>query len=161
MTGDTVKVYLRNSFQPYSIADSSKSFINNSGTGNFTFANAVNGAGYYIVIKHRNSIETWSAAAQLFTSGILTYDFTNSSSKAYGNNMVQADSSPVKFALYSGDINQDGYVNLSDVLPAYNDAITFVTGYTVSDVTGNNITDLSDVILAYNCSNLFIVKITP
>ena len=161
MIADTVKVYLRNSASPYNSADSAVTVINSAGTGTLTFLNATSGTGYFFVIKHRNSIETWSASAQVFTSGIFTYDFTIASSKAYGNNMVQADVSPVVFAIFGGDVNQDGYVNLSDVILTYNDANAFVTGYKDSDVTGNNITDLSDVILTYNNSNKFVAKITP
>ena len=161
MVSDTATVYLRNSASPYIILDSAKAVLSTSGNGAFTFNNATNGTQYYIVFNHRNSIETWSSNAQSFVSGSLNYDFTNSASTAYGGNLILADASPVRYSVYNADINQDGNVNLSDVILAYNDANTFVTGYKISDVTGNNITDLSDVILAFNNSNMFVTKITP
>ena len=161
MIRDTARVYLRYSVSPFAIADSSKSYLTLSGTGTVTFLNSFNNIDYYIIVKQRNSIETWSATGENFSSEVLTYNFSSASSKAFGNNMMQVDGSPVKFGIYSGDVNQDGYVNLSDVILTYNDANTFVTGYKVSDVTGNNITDLSDVLLAYNNSNKFVAKISP
>jgi len=162
---DTVRVYLRNISSPYNIVDSAKVkyYENSQGTLKFTSDNVSADTKYYLHMKHRNSIEIWSSgyiSFDGFTSQNF-YDFTSEINKTYGDNMKQIDESPVKFAAFSGDINQDGNVNLSDVLIAYNDANSFITGYKVSDVTGNNITDLSDVILAYNNSNLFVVKITP
>ena len=75
--------------------------------------------------------------------------------------MKQVDDSPIRFAIYSGDVNLDGIIDLNDVLLIYNDANNFVTGYIETDVTGNNITDLTDVIIAYNNSAGFVVSIYP
>jgi hypothetical protein len=61
-TPDTMTVYLRNATSPYSVVDVAKSEMNSLGQGTFTFTNAVNGTPYYIVLTHRNSIETWSSA---------------------------------------------------------------------------------------------------
>jgi len=36
--------------------------------------------------------------------------------KAFGDNMLQVDSSPNKFVINSGDVNQDNAVDLTDVL---------------------------------------------
>ena len=174
MIPDTMKVYLRNTFSPYSIIDSSRAKPDSSGRSVYRFNNLSIGDGvpFFIQLKHRNSIETWnsfSADSPLRSdnsfsplNSTVTIDFTTSLTKALGSNQIQVDDLPVnKFAVYGGDIDQDGNVNLTDVLIAYNDAGTFVSGYAVSDVTGNNITDLTDVILAYNNSNRFITKITP
>ncbi|MBK8553942.1 MAG: FG-GAP repeat protein [Ignavibacteria bacterium] len=67
MVGDTLTVYLRNSSSPYSISDSSKAFVSSAGLGTFKFSSAVNGVNYYLHLKHRNSIETWSKTTQMFT----------------------------------------------------------------------------------------------
>lgn len=58
-------------------------------------------------------------------------------------------------------MNQDGYINLTDVLKVYNDGSSFVTGYSNSDVTGNNIVDLNDLIMTYNNSVNFVSVIRP
>ncbi len=159
---DTVRVYLRNSFSPYSIADSSRGIINDSTlTGSFSISNAPAG-NYYISVKHRNTIETWSSSPVSYTSlSTISYSFTTFVSQAYGNNQVQADVSPLRYAVYSGDVNQDGFIDLTDVIIIYNDASAFFSGYNSSDVNGDSITDLTDVIITYNNSNKFVSLIRP
>ena len=44
----------------------------------------------------------------------MTYDFTSANTQAYEDNMIQVDAPPVNFAIYSGDVNQDGVVDGSD-----------------------------------------------
>ncbi|MDZ4712487.1 MAG: integrin alpha, partial [bacterium] len=151
MIGDTLTVYLRNSSSPYGIMDSSKAFVGSTGLGTFTF-NSSNGVNYYLHLKHRNSIETWSSTANPFTSNILNYDFTNASVKAFGSNQIQIDPSPVRFGIYSGDENQDGSVDVTDLIDIFNDAANFVSGYVVTDVTGDDFVDSSDLLLTFNNS---------
>ncbi len=161
MVSDTVKLYLRNSFPPYAVIDSTASVLNSSGTGTFTFSNPVNAVSYFIVFKHRNSIETWSSAGNAFTSNSLAYNFTTANTQAYGNNMKQVDAAPVTYAVYSGDVNQDGFVNLTDIIEVYNYSANFITGYVPADVNGDNVADLTDVVITYNNSSNFVSKITP
>lgn len=52
-------------------------------------------------------------------------------------------------------------VDVSDIIAIYNDAINFVTGYVITDLTGNAIVDLSDVVLAYNNAINFVGVIRP
>lgn len=159
---DTISVFLRNASSPYAIVDSAKGKIDSV---NFVKSFAMNKAGsgsYYIAIKHRNTIESWSAVPVSFTNGGKTsYSFITAASQAYGSNMIQVNISPSRYAGYSGDVNQDGTVDLSDIVICFNDASAFVTGYVKSDVTGDNITSLSDVLISYNNSASFISKITP
>ena len=161
MVNDTVRVYLKNNSSPYNTIDSSKGILNSSGTGNLLFPNAVNGVNYYIQIKHRNSLETWSKTAQTFVSNSLTYNFTTSNTKAYGNNMINVDASPVGYAVYNGDVNKDGTIDLNDVLQTYNAANVFTSGYVVTDNNGDNIVDLNDILIAYNNSAAFVAVIRP
>ncbi len=87
MVPDTITVELRNTISPFALVDQGKAFLNNTGLGTAVFANVINETPYYIVLKHRNSIETWSSSGQAFSGGSLSYDFTTGSGKAYGNNM--------------------------------------------------------------------------
>jgi len=153
MVSDTVRVYLRNTASPYAVIDSATAIVNNIGKGNFSFSNASNALPYYIVLKHRNSIETWSSSGQSFSGDSLTYDFTTAASKAYGNNLKLLGT---KYCTFSGDINQDGFTDLADITLVYNDATSFVTGYKITDVTGNNVTDLTDIVITYNNSSAFV-----
>ncbi|MEZ4823405.1 MAG: hypothetical protein R2942_13775 [Ignavibacteria bacterium] len=81
-------------------------------------------------VRHRNAAETWSASGiTITTGGTVNYDFSTAKSQAYGNNMIQIDTSPVNFGVYSGDENQDGFVNLTDLVNVYNNSAAFVNGY--------------------------------
>jgi len=160
---DTVTAYLRTVNSPYTIIDSSKAVVDSSSlTGNFSFNVAPSGI-YYIVLKHRNSIETWSRingeSYDPMTLG--SYDFTDSDSKAFGNNMVQIDASPLKFAIFSGDVDQDQVIDGSDLLRIDNDAFIFVSGYVVTDLNGDRIVDGSDLSIAENNAVNFVIVSRP
>ena len=161
MVKDTARVYLKSTIAPYNNLDSASAVLDTAGRSNFPFLNISNGVPFHIVLKHRNSIETWSSAGYIFSSDTLYYDFTLAASQAYGANQIKIDYTPVKFAVYNGDADKNGLVNLSDILNVYNAATVFVTGYVVTDMTGDNITDLTDIILSYNNSSKFVAKITP
>lgn len=161
MTQDTVRVYLRSNASPFAIIDSAKSLLNTNGTGIFTYYNISNGIPYFIQLKHRNSVETWSDSGKVFDSDTLSFDFTFSDSEAYGNNMIQIDTSPVEFGIYSGDVNQDGFVDATDMLAIDNDASAFVTGYVDTDLTGDLVVDASDALIADNNSSNFVSAILP
>lgn len=158
MIGDTVRVYLRNMTNPYAIVDSAKGYLNASGIGSFIFNNAVNGTNYYLHIKHRSAIETWSKTPQSFSSNHLNYNFTTGANKAFGDNLKASGS---KWVVYGGDPNQDGGVDLSDIVMEFNDATNFVSGYVTTDLNGDEFVDLTDVVISYNNSSLFVTEITP
>jgi len=161
MIRDTIRVYLRNSTVPYAIVDSAKTVLDTNGNGILNFFNATNSILYYIVVKHRNSIETWSSGGNSFLSNNLTYNFTTAANKAYGNNQKQIDSSPIQFGIYSGDVNQDGVVDGSDGAFIDNDAANFLSGYLVTDLNGDNFIDGSDALIADNNAANFVSVIRP
>ncbi len=158
MVSDTTLVYLRSDFSPYSIIDSATSVLDQNGNGTFYFGNAVNGTSYYVVVNHRNSIETWSASTHSFTGDTLSYDFTTGASAAYGNNQEPVGS---RWTIFSGDINKDGSVDLSDLSLVYNDAASFVSGYVLTDVNGDLLTDLNDLLDVYENASKFVAVIQP
>ncbi|MBS1518416.1 MAG: choice-of-anchor B family protein [Bacteroidetes bacterium] len=162
ISGDTVKAYLRNSSSPYNIADSSAAVIDAiSLTAKFNFFNAAAG-NYYLIVSHRNSLETWSGNPVVYNPmGFNTYDFTDSQSKAYGNNMKSIDTSPVRYGVFSGDVNKDQSIDLSDLGMIDNDASNFSIGYIPSDVNGDNVADLSDITITENNAFNFITIIRP
>lgn len=161
MISDTAKVYLHNSASPYAIADSSVSVINSAGLGVFNFNEALDGVNYYIDLRHRNSIETWSASTNSFIAGSLSYDMSTNPANAFGSNVIQVDLSPVRYATYSGDVTQDGTVDLSDVSLIDNDAAIFATGYLVTDINGDLVIDVADAVFADNNAFNFVGKIIP
>jgi hypothetical protein len=157
---DNAAAYLRNTFSPYSIADSAKAKIDSlSFSGTFAFTHASSGT-YYIAISHRNSIETWSKpGGEPFIFGsVMNYDLTSSQSQAFGSNLILKGS---RYCIYSGDVNQDGTVDISDIGLIDNDVLFVATGYTASDLNGDNIVDLSDMAIADNNAFNFVSKILP
>ena len=160
---DTVTAYLREVNSPYNIIDSSRKVIDQTTlTGNFEFNSALTGT-YYISIRHRNSIETWSKVngESYNPMTLMSYDFTTSNTKAFGNNMIQVDASPVTTALYSGDVTQDGVIDASDMSVVENDKSNSVTGYVSSDVNGDFAVDASDVSIVENNSSSSVMVSKP
>ena len=160
---DTVRAYLRNVSSPYAIVDSSKALLDSVNfVAAFNFPNAGNGT-YYIQVKHRNSIETWSRiGGEPYTVGnTLSFNFISSAAKAYGSNQILVDSSPLRFGIYSGDVNQDGTVDATDVSEIDNDAFSFLGGYIVTDINGDRFVDASDYSIADNNAANFVSAVRP
>jgi hypothetical protein len=65
------------------------------------------------------------------------------------------------YALYSGDVNQDGGIDISDMQITENDASQFVFGYYNSDCTGDASSDISDMQIIENNAGLFIFYARP
>ena len=141
---DTIRIYLADATNPHTFRDSSLTFLSASGTGTASFQRAANGS-YYIVIRHRNHLETWSSVPQTFNTGnIVNYDFTTSSNKAFGNNMKQVGS---VWVLWGGDINQDGNVDFNDYA-AYVSMFGMDT-YIGADLNGDTYADGYDLPILY------------
>lgn len=157
---DTISAYLRETSPPFKIIDSAKKELDTvSFTAILLFQNLKSG-NYYIQVKHKNSIETWSKSGGEYIAegNLFNYDFTTSQSQAYGNNMILKNS---LYCLYSGDVNQDGEINLSDILSIYNDAANFKTGNVVTDLNGDYIVNLSDQIIGFNNLVNFVRVVRP
>lgn len=86
------------------------------------------------------------------------YDFTQSVSSAFGNNLILSGN---KYCIFGGDVNSDGIVDAQDQSVADNDAFNIVTGYAASDVNGDGITDAADLSLIENNAFNFVQRITP
>ncbi len=156
---DTVTIQLRSSTSPYNLIASAKTVLTPGiGYGSAEFTSVASGS-YYVVVKHRNAVETWSAVPLAMTpGGNYNYDFTTAASMAYGSNMVLKLG---RYCLYSGDVNQDGAVDGTDYSSVDNDAFNFISGYVATDVTGDNTVDASDAAIVDNNAFNFIGRITP
>ncbi|MFZ1462344.1 MAG: hypothetical protein WAU38_16235, partial [Ignavibacteria bacterium] len=158
MRKDTAKVYLRNSSSPYAIIDSAVSVLDTNGSGIFNYANASNGVNYFIVVKHRNSINVWSNTGYSFSGNSLSFDFTTAAGQAYGGNLIQKGS---RYTIYSGDINQDDVIDASDGSDVDNDASLSVSGYVKTDVTGDDFVDAEDVSIVDNNAYNLVSLVRP
>jgi hypothetical protein len=155
---DTARIYLRNTSSPFDAVDSSNVRLDANGNVVTEFLNASAGS-YYIQIKHRNGLETWSSAPVSFSNGSTTaFDFTTSQSNAFGNNLVLKSG---KWCIYSGDVEGDGAIDATDLALIDNDASAFATGYLRTDLDGNDFVDGTDYALADNNASNFVSVIRP
>ena len=152
---DSIDVLLRQSSSPYSIVVSKRVALNTNGTAVVSIPTLT--GNYYIVIKHRNSLETWSATPVSATIG--SYDFTTNANKAYGSNMILVDTG--KWGLFSGDLNGDNNIDLLDMNILGNDVTNFANGYQNSDINGDGNVDLIDTFQVENNVSNFIFSNHP
>lgn len=156
---DTISVELRSSASPYELIELNRGLGGLGASHVIKYAKPVNGINYYIVVKHRNSIQTWSkAGGEAFSGGTLTYDFTTAASQAYGSNMVLVGSD---YSNYTGDVQQDNIVDGTDGALIDNDAANFVTGYVVTDLNCDEVVDGSDAVFADNNAANFVSAAYP
>lgn len=142
---DSVRIYLRENAAPNNIADSAIGVLDSlTFTASVIFNKALTG-NYYVEVKHRNSIETWGNTVNYTVAVNTNYDFTSSVTQAYGNNMILKNG---KWCMYSGDINQDGFINGND--------FTFYSGqygglgYLSSDLNGDGVINGNDFTIFSN-----------
>ena len=158
---DTLEVFIRNSYSPYEIIDSGKGIIDSVTFNCDIQFSGIPDGDHYIQLKHRNCLETWNSLPVSFLNYSASFDLTNAVTKAYGSNMFNVDTSPYRYGLYSGETNNDGIIDLTDVIKINNDASVFLSGYNISDLNGDNLTDLTDIIIAGNNSNSFVSRMRP
>lgn len=158
---DTITVELRNTASPFASEDAASAVVSSTGNAFLKFGTAPDG-NYYIVVRHRNSIETWSAVPKaLSRSTPQNFILSLTSSQAFGGNQKLVDNSPLRYAVYSGDVNQDRTIDGTDVSLIDNDASNFVSGYVTTDLTGDNFVDGTDFAIADNNAANFISAIVP
>jgi choice-of-anchor B domain-containing protein len=158
---DTIRFYLYRSDFPNIVVDSSKCVISDQPyIYDMIFNNAASGS-YYLVVKHRNSLETWSDSPINYVRGSAFFKNFISPGASYGDNMVLLTPEENWRGLYSGDVNQDNVIDLKDILQVYNSASVFENGYVISDLTGDLLVDLNDVLITYNNSNNFVARKAP
>lgn len=107
---------------------------------------------YYIVIKHRQSIETWSKYPVSFAGNAITYNFTLAAGQAFGNNMKDLLGNGTVWGLFTGDLDQDGYVELNDVNAGYAASRISASGYLIEDIDGDGFVEIDDVNRVYTNS---------
>ena len=159
---DSIEVSLWESSNVSNPNFKARSIINNSGIMTAYFPLSTIGQSYYLSLKHRNSIQTWSKNPILINAENF-YDFSTNSNKAYsdGFNEPLINLGNGIYAIYSGDVNQDGSVDIFDMQNVENNASQFAFGYYNSDCSGDGNTDVSDMNIIENNVGLFIYYARP
>ena len=144
---DTILVDLHSALAPYGLVLSQQAILHTNGNAVCTF-NYVNGNyyladSYYVAIRHRNGLTTWSANPIAFNSTNVDYDFTTSSGQAYGDNMLEVE--PGIWAIFTGELNKDENIDLLDLSIIESDVTNFENGYFATDLNGDGNVDLLDI----------------
>ncbi|MEO8211386.1 MAG: hypothetical protein ABI840_12575 [bacterium] len=155
---DTIDVDVRSAVSPFEVIETSQRKVLQNVASSFYYTLADNGTPYYIVVRHRNSIETWTKLTQTFIANSLSYDFTTNDTQAFGDNMVNVGG---EWSFYTGDVNQDGIVDVTDNGLIDNDASNFVTGYVVTDLNCDQTVDITDATFADNNGFNFVAVAKP
>jgi len=157
---DKITVELHNSGNYATIVYSDPN-VNLSTAGQATLSiPGTNYGSYYVTVKHRNSIETTTAAPVSFSGSSISYAF-DTPSKAYGSNLKQLAPSPLVYGIYAGNVNADGKIDDSDLSSIQTSASAFSTGYLTNDVNGDGIVDALDLIMTDNNAALFAIVKKP
>lgn len=156
---DTITVELRSDETPYTKIYSFKTTLDTAGLAHIILPTTAIDSSYFIVIKHRNSIETWSANSQRIIPIGSNYNFTTLANKAYGNNMRNMGSGV--YAIYTGDITQDGSVDFNDYPDLDIGSNNGDLGYFTTDLNGDASVDFNDYPMLDQNSNDGIITIVP
>ena len=146
---DDVIVELHDATTPYAMAYTFSGVLQTNGTLACTFPSGAVGNSYYIAVKHRNAVQTWSANPVAITS-VTAYDFSTNVTtpgtdlQSFGPNQFEVESGV--WAFYSGDINQDDAVDGFDYIALDPDVILGSSGYLATDLTGDGNVDAFDYI---------------
>jgi len=154
---DTITVELRNENSPYGVVAVTKALLNTNGNATCTFPSIT--GNYYVAVKHRNGLQTWSSVPVSVGVAPITYDFSNTAGKAYGSNQTEVETGV--WALYSGDLNLDENIDLLDLSNLELDINTFIFGYYATDINGDGNVDLLDAPVVEGNINNFIFSFHP
>jgi hypothetical protein len=153
---DDILVELRHA-TTYALVASTQAILLTNGTAACTFSTAPNGS-FYVVVKHRNAVQTWSANP-VAIGATSSYNFTTAANKAFGDNMKEVESGV--WAFYTGDLNQDDLIDLTDYSIWETDNNNFEFGNFPTDLNGDGLVDLSDYSIWESNSNAFIFSFYP
>ena len=137
---DEVTVELRNA-STFALVAATTAVLKTDGTASCLFNSSYTGT-YYVAVKHRSAVQTWSNLPISFTSNPISYDFSNAFTKAYGSNLSELE--PGIYGLFIGDINQDESIDNSDSTDLFNDIENSNFGFLATDLNGDGSVDNSD-----------------
>jgi hypothetical protein len=97
---------------------------------------------YYVIIRHRNHISIMSDNPIYLSSNSELYDFSSSNFLYYGYDAFALSNG--KFAMYPGDADRNGAVNISDYQNFQNNSFYAIVGYNSADFNLDGILTGSD-----------------
>ena len=116
------------------------------------------GSNYYITVKHRNSLETTTATAVSFASSTINQSFGQPTDVFGGHLKLMPN---LSYAIFTGDVNQDGIINITDRAMLLTDLNAALLGYSISDINGDGAVNTSDRALVLSNLNAGVIKLVP
>ncbi|MGA7304970.1 MAG: choice-of-anchor B family protein [Rhodothermales bacterium] len=101
---------------------------------------------YWVVVRHRNHLAVMSSSAVDLSSGVGSWDFTDSASKAYGIDPMKVLSDG-RYAMYGSDGSIDGRITALDFVGWLNATTAGVTGYAMDDYNLDGAVTATDFII--------------
>ena len=159
LQADSVTIELRPEANPSTAFASIKGVVMTDGKITCALPAGAANNSYYIVVYHRSSVQTWSNPVSINPS-FTTYDFTTSASQSFADNASFVDAGV--FAFYSGDLNQDEFVDGNDY-PTFDagNSLGLSGDYYAEDMNGDGFVDGNDYPLFDQNNSLGISSIHP
>jgi len=126
-------------------------------TATVVIPNSYNGT-YYITVKHRNSLETVSANPVSFATSTVSQSF-GTPADVFGANLAGFEDGG--YAIFGGDVVNDGLVDSSDMANVDNLAAFSTSGYLPEDCNGDGLVDSSDMAIIDNNAASSLYAQTP
>jgi len=158
-TADQIRIELH-SPAPYSTVVYTVNNVNLNTMGLSTvIIPSIYSGSYYLTVKHRNSIETTTAAPVSLATSPVNYDFSTSAAQAFGANQVSLGGG--EYGIFTGDVDQDGSVGVLDMALVDNQAAIFGVGYLPEDIDGDGSIGVLDMGIIDNNSANFVSALLP
>ena len=146
---DFIQVELRKPSSLEVVSYTTNAMLNTNGTVSCNFPKSALVDTYYIVVKHRSCLPLWSSNPISFTN-FSEYNFIQNVYNSYSdfNDLpILNEVAPGVFALYVGELNDDGFIDGIDY-PIYENYI-YLSSYTGlyllnGDFNGDSFVDASD-----------------
>jgi hypothetical protein len=155
---DEITVELHNGAAYGTILHTATVELSTSGAASVTDIPGALSGNYYITVKHRNSVQTVSATAVSFAGSVISQSFATPADVFGGNLQLMIDNG---YAIFGGDVNQDGGVDTSDMTEVDNDSADYAVGYLAADVNGDGSVDTSDMTIVDNNNANYVGAVTP
>lgn len=125
--------------------ETAEATLQTDGTATFEFEASGN---YHVSVHGVNSLEVFTPVVLAVGTTPVSYDFTIAASQAHGANQIEVETNV--FALYSGDINQDGVIDQADIDLYEADIESSEYGVQATDLNGDGGVDNQDTDYALN-----------
>lgn len=110
---------------------------------------------YYLVIRHRNHLSIMSTNKIALSDQATFYDFTQSPSSVFGNDLANLGSG--NYGMFAGDGDANGVINVLDYSIVGNNL--FLSGYRMGDLNLNSLINIMDY--GQTHQNLFKYSFVP